>query len=66
MGVLKLFDKYGIKRLEAACKKALSFKPNPSYKNIDSILKSGQDKLVPPAEKAHTIDESYSFTLGAE
>jgi hypothetical protein len=66
MGVLKLCDKYGIKRLESACEKALSFTPNPSYKNIDSILKSGQDKIVPPVEKPHPIDESYSFTRGAE
>lgn len=66
MGVLKLCDKYGIKRLESACEKALSFTPSTSYKNIDSMLKSGQDKLVPPVEKPHAIDESYSFTRGAE
>lgn len=66
MGVLKLCDKYGIKRLEAACEKALSFTPNPSYKNIYSILRSGQDKLFSPAEKVRTVDESYSFTRGAE
>jgi hypothetical protein len=58
----------GIKRLESACEKVLSFtpSPSPSYKNIDSILKSGQDKLVPPVEKPHAIDENYSFTRGAE
>ncbi|MPN50507.1 hypothetical protein SDC9_198134 [bioreactor metagenome] len=66
MGVLKLCDKYGIKRLEAACEKALSYTPNPSYKNIDSILKSGQDKLIPLPEKMHSADESHSFTRGAD
>lgn len=66
MGLLKLSDKYGIMRLEAACQKSLSYTPNPSYKNVDSILKSGQDKLLPSPEKTHTVDESYSFTRGAE
>jgi hypothetical protein len=66
MGVLKLCDKYGINRLEASCEKALSYTPNPSYKNIDSILKSGQDKLLPSPDKTHIVDESYSFTRGAD
>lgn len=66
MGLLKLGDKYGIKRLEAACEKALTYTPNPSYKNIESILKSGQDKIVPSEEKSQHADENYSFTRGAE
>jgi len=66
MGLLKLGDKYGIKRLEAACEKALSYTPHPSYKNIDSILKSGQDKLFPLPDKTHAVEEGYSFTRGAD
>ena len=66
IGILKLTDKHGAKRLEAACEKALTYTPSPSYKNIDAILKSGSDKLEKqkPAEKR--ADESHSFIRGAE
>ena len=37
MGLLKLADKYSVERLEAACKKALSYTANPSYKSIKNI-----------------------------
>ena len=38
MGLLKLADKYSADRLEAACRKALSFTATPSYKSIKNIL----------------------------
>jgi hypothetical protein len=66
MGVLKLGDRYGVQRLEAACQKALTYTPNPSYKNIDSILKSGGDQLVAQSTEAEPMDESHSFIRGAE
>ena len=67
MGILKLGDKYGVNRLESACTKALSFTPNPSYRNVDSILKSGQDKLAAPKEDTPTgINENFGFTRGAD
>ena len=67
MALLKLTDKYPPERLENACRKALSYTPQPSYKSIQSILKSGQDKLLldepePTVKKA----SRYSFTRGAE
>lgn len=67
MALLKLTDKYPPKRLESACRKALSYTPQPSYKSIQSILKSGQDKLLleelgPTTKKA----SQYSFTRGAD
>jgi len=67
IGVLKLADKYGSQRLEAACAKALSYTPSPSYKNIDAILKSGSDKedSSTKSEKP-AIDETHSFIRGAE
>ena len=67
VALLKSADKYSSSRLEAACKKALTFTPAPSLKSIQSILKSGQDKLTdaedvpPPTPKA----SQYSFTRGA-
>lgn len=71
MGVLKLADRYSLVRLEAACTKALSYTPNPSYQNINTILKSGQDKVldeVASTKEHQTQDGSstqHSFTRGA-
>ena len=55
------------KRLESACRKALSYTPQPSYKIIQSILKSGQDQLLAEEPKEEVKKPSqYSFTRGAE
>jgi len=65
MGLLKLADKYTPERLETACRKALTFTPRPSLKNIQAILSSGQDKFSEePAEKPS--ENKYGFTRGAE
>jgi len=66
IGVLKLADRNGAKRLEAACEKALTYTPSPSYKNIDAILKSGGDKAAPQSSAAKPVDETHSFIRGAE
>ncbi len=41
IGLLRLADKYPLCRLEAACRKLLSFTATPSYKSIKNILKQG-------------------------
>ena len=66
IGVLKLVDKHGAHRLESACEKALSYTPNPSFKNIDAILKSGNEKTAPPIRPAKPVDETHAFIRGAE
>lgn len=67
MALLKLTDKYPPERLETACQKALSFTPQPSYKIIQSILKTGQDKLLSEEpESASKSASKYSFTRSAE
>jgi transposase len=70
MGVLKLGDKYSVIRLESACSKALSYTPNPSYKNIDTILKSGQDRMAAaleePGMRTSESPNKHGFTRGAE
>jgi transposase len=63
MALLKLSGQYTAERLEAACAKALFYTPRPSYKSIQTILKSGQDKqsddnLNPTSE--------FGFTRGAD
>jgi transposase len=68
MALLKLADKYSITRVEAACARALSYTPSPSYKNISTILKSGQDKLnqSPAQSPEDTKSDHYGFTRGAD
>ena len=64
MGLLKLADKYTPERLEGACRKALTFTPRPSLKNVQAILASGQDRTE---EQPNTASSSqYGFTRGAE
>ena len=66
MALLKLGDKYSTQRLEAACCKALSYTSNPSFKNIQTILANGQDKL-PEEDAPNPVQyEKYSFTRGAD
>jgi hypothetical protein len=69
MGILKLADRYSLVRLEAACARVLSYTLNPSYRQISTILKSGQDTL---AEERIALQPSsapsvnpHSFTRGA-
>lgn len=67
LGLLKLADRYSVERLEAACKKALSYTPHPSYKSIKNILVSGQDKLREdkPSQEKSSAPNEYGFTRGA-
>jgi transposase len=64
MALLKLSDSYTPERLEAACDKALFYTPRPSYKSIQTILKSGQDKPPEPSNPAPT--SKHGFTRGAD
>ncbi len=64
MTLLKFADQYSPVRLEAACRRAMTFSLLPSLKSIQSILKSGQDKLVEESEPVSTPSR-YSFTRGA-
>jgi transposase len=67
MGLLKLADKYSVERLEAACKKALSYTATPSYKSIKNILSAGQDKLLQTEQKEpETTSSKYGITRGAD
>lgn len=69
MGLLKLADKYSVARLEAACHKALSYTPHPSYKSVKNILATGQDKVITLAETesiTQTENNAYGYTRGPE
>lgn len=68
LALLKLNDKYGVTRLEAACQRALSYTPRPSFQSIKTILNTGQDKLnvQPETIPASPPSENHSFVRGAE
>jgi len=65
MALLKLSDQYTPERLETACAKALFYTPRPSYKAVQTILQSGQDK---PAEEPATPPQAseFGFTRGSD
>jgi transposase len=49
LGIVRLGDRYGKERLEAACTRALAVRAH-SYRSIESILRSGLDRQpLPPA-----------------
>lgn len=67
MGLLNLADKYSSNRLEAACKKALSFTASPSYKSIRNILATGADRTEPSeSESVSTKHKAKGITRGAD
>ena len=65
MALLKSADKYSITRLEMACAKALTYTPSPSYKNVQTILKTGADKLPPSELNAKKESSNFGFTRGS-
>lgn len=57
---------HSIQKLETACQRALSYTPNPSYRNVQAILKSGSDKLegIQASERTSQSSE-YGISRGA-
>jgi hypothetical protein len=66
MGLLKLADNYSTQRLEAACKRALSYTPHPSLKSVKNILVTGQDKVDNTSQPHSSEAERHRFTRGAK
>ena len=64
MALLKLSDQYTPERLEAACAKGFFYTPQPSYKTIQTILKTGQDK--PSEEPTPTPRNTHGIIRGAD
>jgi transposase len=66
LALIKLADKYSVIRLEAACKKALFYTPNPSYKSVKTILSTGQDKIDEESEPSPSDNvATHGFTRGS-
>lgn len=66
MALLKLGDKYSISRLEAACKKSLTYTSTPSLKSVQTILKTGQDKINLEETPKSQLPTPEGFVRGAE
>ena len=62
LGLLRLGKRYGNDRLEAACARALAVSAR-SYRHVDSILKSGLDRLLLPES---TVDAAPTATTHHE
>jgi transposase len=57
LGIVRLADRYGEERLEAACRRALSFSA-VSYKSVKSILEKGLDRVEERAAAQAPIEHS--------
>jgi len=66
MGVLKLAERNGAGRLEAACQKALTYTPCPTYRHIDSIIKSGWDNPGKAPVDGSESSDLHAFVRGAD
>lgn len=65
MSLLKLSEQFTPKRLEAACGIALGYTPRPSYKAIQTILKSGRDQSSTETQTPSEPSQ-YGFTRGSD
>jgi transposase len=65
MALLKLSDQYSSERLESACVRALDYTPHPSYKTIQTILKSGQDRISKESS-APAEPSAFGLTRGPD
>lgn len=68
MGLLKLADKYSAQRLEAACRKALSYTASPSYKSVKNISAARQDKTDTESQTPGNASSQnkHAITRGAD
>jgi len=56
-GVIRLGDRYGKQRLEAACARALAFDA-PRYRTVKTILENGRDQATP--DNATSLPDIYT------
>ena len=64
MGLLKLAERYSPQKLEAACKKALSYSGSPSYKSIKNLIVTLKDSEI-QSDCEEKKPNSYGITRGA-
>lgn len=65
LGIMRLGDRYGSERLEAACARALSVR-SLSYRSIESILKNGLDQVPLPEHTEQRLHPPHDNVRGPE
>ena len=61
----RLGDKYGLDRLEKACKRVIAYSVQPPIRNISTVLKNRQDKLASASSDVSKSPKSHGITRGA-
>jgi transposase len=64
LGILRLGERFGAERVEAACQRALAVRAF-SYRSVESILKSGLDRQPLPAQRPFRIHRRHDNLRGA-
>lgn len=65
LGIIRLGDRYGAERLEAACRRALSIRAF-SYRSVESILKNGLDQKPLPEPRPELSHPSHENLRGPD
>ncbi len=65
LGILRLGERYGVERLEAACTRALRLQAC-RYQSIASILQRGLDREAPAQPQPHALPTVHDHLRGAE
>jgi transposase len=63
LGIVRLGDRYGAERLEAACERALAVRAY-SYRSVESILRTGLDRQPLPADGPARAHPSHDNVRG--
>jgi transposase len=63
LGIVRLGERYGTDRLEAACERALAARAH-SYRSVESILRSGLDRQPLPPERPARAHPSHDNLRG--
>jgi transposase len=62
LGIIRLGKRYGERRLEAACRRAMSVRAL-SYRSVESILKNGLDQKPLPERDGRPADRRHHENL---
>jgi hypothetical protein len=63
-GIVRLGDRYGAERVEAACQRALEVRAF-SYRSVESILKTGLDRQPLSAHRPVRVHRCHDNLRGA-
>jgi transposase len=65
LGIIRLGDRYGTERLEAACRRALAVR-SFSYRSVESILRTGLDRKPLPEDTPVRTHPSHDNLRGPD